>query len=93
MILSLAGLAPDLEQLLERAREFKDAPHPYSQHLALVIVLLLLWLLLRRQDNRKQGDLKRSAGDVLEERFKSGELSKEAYLKARADLTLRPKGR
>jgi hypothetical protein len=84
---------PDWRALVQKVNDFKDAPHDSADYLAMVIVLLLLWLLLRRRDSRKEGDLKRTAADVLEDRFKSGELSKEAYNRARADLNVRHKGR
>ncbi len=84
---------PDWQTVLKTLEDFKNAPRESSDYLLLVVVLLLLWLLLRRRDTRKEGDLKRSATDVLEERYRAGELSKEAYDRARGDLTLRHKGR
>jgi hypothetical protein len=84
---------PDWRTVVQMVNDFKDAPHDSADYLAMVIVLLLLWLLLRRSDSRKEGDLKRNAVDVLEERFKSGELSQEAYNRARADLNISHKAR
>jgi hypothetical protein len=91
--LSLAPPKFDLGKLVADVRGFIEAPNPDTSLYALAIVMLLFLLLLRRQENRKQGDLKRGATDVLEDRYKAGEISEEVYRKTRADLSLRPKSR
>ncbi len=83
----------DRDAILGSLRSFIESPDPDQGRWALVVVMLLFLWLLRRQDNKKQGDLKRGATDVLEEKYKSGEISEEIYRKARADLSLRPKSR
>lgn len=91
--MSLALPKIDWGNLAADLRTFIDAPDPDTSRWALVIVMLLFLWLLRRQDNRKQGDLKRGASDVLEDKYKAGEISEEVYRKARADLSMRPKTR
>ena len=63
------------------------AAAPYYE---VMIVLLLLWLLARRTSTR-QGDFSRQAQEVLEEKFRRGEISQRAYEKFRQDIAVRPK--
>ncbi len=70
--------------------EFIDTPAPYSPFSEYLLVLFVLWLLARR-DARKQGDFGKQAQDVLDRKYKEGEISKQAYDKYRQDISLRPK--
>lgn len=69
---------------------FVDTPAPYSPFSEYLLVLFVLWLMARR-DARKQGDFGRQAQEVLDEKFRAGEISEEAYHKYRQDISLRPK--
>ena len=69
---------------------FIDTPAPYSPFSEYLLVLFVLWLMARR-DARKQGDFGRQAQEVLDEKFRAGEISEEAYHKYRQDISLRPK--
>lgn len=70
--------------------DFVDTPAPYSPFSEYLLVLFVLWL-LARHDARKQGDFGRQAQEVLEEKYRQGEISKQAYDKYRQDISLRPK--
>jgi hypothetical protein len=93
LMISLVPPKIDVGAISGSLKAFVEAPNPDQGRWVLVVVMLLFLWLLRRQDNRKQGDLKRGATDVLEDKYKSGEISEETYRKARADLSLRPKSR
>ena len=69
---------------------FIDTPAPYSPLSEYLFVLFLLWLLARR-DARRQGDFGRQAQEVLDEKYRRGELTEQAYHKYRQDISLRPK--
>ncbi|MHB1170693.1 MAG: hypothetical protein ACYC28_15560 [Longimicrobiales bacterium] len=69
---------------------FVDTPAPYSPFSEYLLVLFVLWLMARR-DARKQGDFGKQAQEVLDEKFKAGEISEQAYHKFRQDISLRPK--
>jgi hypothetical protein len=92
----MAAMSPALPKIDWRA--FADAMKDTIEHpeenigrwLLVIVMLLFLWL-LRRVDDKKQGDLKRSATDVLEEKYNKGEISEESYRKTRAELSLRQK--
>jgi len=60
---------------------------PYNEFL---IFLFVLWLFARR--GRPKGeDFNRQAQDVLDRKYKSGEISRATYEKYRQDISLRPK--
>jgi uncharacterized membrane protein len=73
-----------LPDLIRRAYHFVE---PYQLFLLLLVVL---WLLARRPPPAKE-DFNRQAQQVLEEKFRRGEISRKAYDKYRQDLSLRPK--
>ena len=60
---------------------------PYNEF---VVVLFVLWLFARR-GRPKQGDFNRQAQEVLEAKYRTGEISKQTYEKFRQDISLRPK--
>jgi hypothetical protein len=75
--------------LIDRVREFLDTPAPYSPLTEYLLVLFLLWLLARRQ--RPKSDFGGQAQEVLEEKFKSGEIDEKTYEKYRQELSMRLK--
>lgn len=60
---------------------------PYTEFIA---ILFVLWLFARR-GRPEQGDFNRQAQEVLEAKYRAGELSQRAYEKYRQDISLRPK--
>lgn len=74
---SLSGVIARIYHFLE----------PYQLFVALLIVL---WLVARRPPPAKE-DFNRQAQQVLEEKFRRGEISRKAYEKYRQDLSLRPR--
>ena len=64
-----------------------DFLSPYNEFVA---ILFVLWLFARR-GRPEQGDFNRQAQEILESKYRSGELSRKAYEKFRQDISLRPK--
>jgi hypothetical protein len=79
-----AAAEPAWRAPLMRIYEFLT---PYNEF---VVILFVLWLFARR-GRPKQGDFTRQAQDVLEEKYRTGELSRRAYDKYRQDISMRPK--
>lgn len=75
--------------LVQRVREFLDTPAPYSPLTEYLLVLFLLWLLARRQ--RPKADFGGQAQDVLEDKYKKGEIDAKTYEKYRQELSMRLK--
>lgn len=75
--------------IVERVREFLDTPAPYSPLTEYLLVLFLLWLLARRQ--RPKADFGGQAQDVLEDKYKKGEIDEKTYEKYRQELSMRLK--
>jgi uncharacterized membrane protein len=50
----------------------------------------VLWIFARR-GKPKQGDFNRQAQEVLDAKYRSGEISRKTYEKYRQDISLRPK--
>ncbi len=69
---------------------FQDVYAAAAPYYEVIIVLVLLWLLAHRTTTR-QGDFSRQAQEVLEEKFRRGEISERAYERFRQDIALRPK--
>jgi hypothetical protein len=69
---------------LSRAYEFVE---PYQFFILLIIVL---WLVARRPPPKKE-DFSKQAQEVLDEKFRNGEITRQAYEKYRQDISLRPK--
>jgi len=69
--------------------ELVDSPLPYSPMSEYVVVLLILWVLARTADKKK--DFSAEAQKVLDEKYKRGELDYEAYEKFRQELSMRLK--
>ena len=84
----LAAQAAPMPGPMQKVIDFLDTPAPYSPFTEYLAVLFLLWLLARRTD-RKTFDSK--AQDVLEDKFKKGEIDKKTYEKFRQEMSLRPK--
>ena len=79
-----AATEPAWRASLYRVYEFLS---PYNEF---VVILFVLWLFARR-GRPKQGDFNRQAQDVLEEKYRKGELSRKAYEKYRQDISMRPR--
>lgn len=60
---------------------------PYQFFLLAIIVL---WLIARRPPPKKE-DFNRQAQEVLDEKYRNGEITRQAYEKYRQDISLRPK--
>jgi uncharacterized membrane protein len=58
---------------------------PYNEF---ILVLFVLWLFARRGRPR-QGDFNKQAQEVLEEKYRKGEISRKTYEKFRQDVSLR----
>ena len=74
---------------IDKVREFLDTPAPYSPLTEYLLVLFLLWLLARRQ--RPKPDFGAQAQEVLEEKYKKGEIDLKTYEKYRQELSMRLK--
>jgi hypothetical protein len=72
----------------DKVMEFLDTPAPYSPLTEYLLVLFLLWLLARRQRPKGFGA---QAQEVLEEKYKSGEIDQKTYDKYRQELSMRLK--
>lgn len=73
----------------ETVKVFVDSPAPYSPYSEYLLLLFILWLMARRE--RGKPDFDRQAQQVLDEKYGSGELSKESYEKYRQELSVRVK--
>lgn len=74
---------------LDKFLNFLDSPAPYSPFTEYLAVLFLLWLLARRDHEKK--DFSAEAQRVLDEKFQKGEIDRNAYEKFRQELTMRIK--
>ena len=85
---------PWVQQPVEPAGSFPDVIariyHFVEPYQLFVALLIILWLVARRPPPAKE-DFNRQAQQVLEEKFRRGEISRKAYEKYRQDLSLRPK--
>jgi hypothetical protein len=72
---------------LQSLLELIDSPLPYSPMSEYVVVLLILWILARTADKKK--DFSAEAQKVLDEKYKRGEIDYEAYEKFRQELSMR----
>ncbi|MGH7447324.1 MAG: hypothetical protein ACREK1_12050 [Longimicrobiales bacterium] len=90
VLLQTAADPPAQRDWVDSVLAFLDSPAPYSPLTEYLLVLLVLWLIARRHDRKKES-FERQAQDVLDEKLQKGELTKEAYEKFRQDLALRPK--
>ena len=72
--------------------DFIDSPAPYSPFSEYLLVLFILWLLARREEAaRRRKDFGFQAQEVLDEKYQTGELSKEAYDRFRQDTSMAPR--
>ena len=74
---------------IQTVLDFLDTPAPYSPLSEYLLVLFLLWLLARR--TQRKTDFGGQAQDVLEEKYKKGEIDKNTYEKYRQELSMRVK--
>jgi uncharacterized membrane protein len=74
--------SPTLPATITRIYEIVS---PYN---AFILVLFVLWLFARRGRPR-QGDFNKQAQEVLEEKYRNGEISRKTYEKFRQDVSLR----
>jgi hypothetical protein len=72
-----------------RILHWLDSPLPYSPFAEYILVLLILWFIARRQ--RPKVDFGGQAQEVLEEKFKKGEIDRKTYEKYRQELSMRLK--
>jgi hypothetical protein len=70
--------------LLGRAWDFIE---PYQ---FFILALIVLWLIARRPPPKKE-DFSKQAQEVLDEKYRKGEITRQAYEKYRQDISLRPK--
>src|SRR5690606_14971873 len=56
----------------------------------LILAIIVIWLVARRPPPKKE-DFNRQAQEVLDEKLRTGEISRQAYDKYRQDISLRPK--
>jgi hypothetical protein len=75
--------------IVTKVLDFLDTPAPYSPLSEYLLVLFLLWLLARRQ--RPKIDFGGQAQDVLEAKYKKGEIDEKTYEKYRQELSMRIK--
>lgn len=74
---------------MQRFLEFIDTPAPYSPFTEYLLVLFILWFLARRTETKK--DFSAEAQQVLDDKFKRGELDRPTYEKYRQELSMRIK--
>jgi hypothetical protein len=86
----LQEVIPPVPGPVQKVLDFLDTPAPYSPFSEYLLVLFLLWLLARRQQRRKP-DFSAQAQEVLDEKFKRGEIDKKTYDKYRQELSMRIK--
>jgi hypothetical protein len=65
-----------------------DSPLPYSPFSEYIVVLVILWFFARKQ---RPHDFGGQAQEILEEKFKKGEIDKKTYEKYRQELSMRLK--
>jgi hypothetical protein len=80
----------EVESFGRKVIDFLDTPAPYSPFSEYLLVLFILWLIARRA-NRRKPDFSAQAQDVLDEKFKKGEIDKTTYDKYRQELSMRIK--
>jgi hypothetical protein len=75
---------------LQKVIDFLDTPAPYSPFSEYLAVMLLLWLLARREGRKT---FQSKAQEVLDQKLESGEIDRKTYDKYRQEMSLRPKPR
>ncbi|MBR9990256.1 MAG: hypothetical protein KFH98_10895 [Gemmatimonadetes bacterium] len=90
MMMLQTAAPPARGDWLDSVLTFLDSPAPYSPLSEYLLVLFVLWLMARRHDRKKE-TFEGQAQEVLDEKLRDGEISKETYDKYRQDLILRPK--
>lgn len=68
------------------ARDFYSFISPYNEFL---IFLFVLWLFARR-GKPKGEDFNKQAQEILDAKYRAGEISRKTYEKYRQDISLRP---
>ena len=90
ILLTLIQQTGDIDpESVPRFLHWLDSPLPYSPFSEYILVLLILWFIARRQ--RPKVDFGGQAQEVLEEKFKNGEIDKKTYEKYRQELSMRLK--
>jgi hypothetical protein len=82
-------ISHEVPGFMQKVLDFFDTPAPYSPFSEYLAVLFLLWLLARRTNEKK--DFSAEAQNVLDEKFKRGEIDRPTYEKYRQELTMRVK--
>lgn len=75
---------PAWRATLHRVYEFLS---PYNEF---IVLLFVLWLFARRGRPEAE-DFNRQAQEVLEQKYRKGEISRKAYEKYRQDISMRPR--
>jgi hypothetical protein len=75
---------PAWRATLHRVYEFLS---PYNEF---IVILFVLWLFARRGRPGAE-DFNRQAQEVLEQKYRTGEISRKAYEKYRQDISMRPR--
>ena len=83
------GISHEVPNWMQHVLNFIDSPAPYSPFSEYLAVLFFLWLLARRSHQKK--DFSAEAQQVLDEKFKHGEIDRATYDKYRQELSLRLK--
>lgn len=89
-LLALLQEVQEVPGPVQKVLDFLDTPAPYSPFSEYLLVLFLLWLLARRHQ-RPKPDFSGQAQDVLDEKFKKGEIDRQTYDKYRQELSMRIK--
>ena len=74
---------------MQKVLDFLDTPAPYSPFSEYLLVLFILWLLARKAHEKK--DFSAEAQNVLDDKYKKGEIDRSTYEKFRQELSMRLK--
>jgi hypothetical protein len=91
LLMLLQQQTPDeVESFGRKVINILDTPAPYSPFSEYLLVLFILWLIARRARKPTQ-DFSAQAQEVLDEKFKNGEIDRVTYEKYRQELSMRIK--
>ena len=91
MLLQTAATPSGGGDWVDSVLTFLDTPAPYSPLSEYLLVLFVLWLIARRHDRKNRDTFHSQAQDVLDDKLRLGELSRDAYDRFRQDLLVRPR--
>jgi hypothetical protein len=90
MLALLQEVPQEVPGPVQKVLDFLDTPAPYSPFSEYLLVLFILWWVARRA-HRPKPDFSAQAQEVLDEKFKKGEIDKTTYDKYRQELSMRIK--